>query len=415
MMERKSLTRFLAIIAVVVAVLSVGCSADEADEVVGTPPPPERSTREPSEANDKPSDEGSAFDPGTVELELEVVAEGLESPLGVTHAGDDSGRLFIVEQTGAIKIMQDGEILDEPFLDVSEAIVSGGEQGLLGLAFHPDYRRNGRFFLNYTDVNGDTRIEEFATSDDPDRADEGSARTLLQIPQPFSNHNGGQVAFGPDDFLYIATGDGGSADDPEGNGQNTDALLGKLLRIDVDSGDPYGIPDDNAFADGGGAPEVWAYGLRNPWRFSFDTATDELWIADVGQGDFEEINRTPSDDAGLNFGWNVMEGPNCFESDDCDRADKVTPVTGYNHDLGCSVTGGYVYRGEASPSLMGGYIFGDFCSGTIWGIDAGSRDFTEPVELLQSGLSISSFGLDEDAELYVTDLGGGTISRVVAR
>jgi glucose/arabinose dehydrogenase len=306
-------------------------------------------------------------------------------------------------------------VLEDPFLDVGEAIVAGGEQGLLGLAFHPDYETNGRFFINYTDVNGDTVVAEVQTSDDPNRAEEGSVQPLLQIDQPFANHNGGQLAFGPDGYLYIATGDGGSAGDPQGNGQDTGALLGKLLRIDVDSGDPYGIPEDNPFASGGGAPEVWAYGLRNPWRFSFDSNTDDLWIADVGQGEFEEINRARRARGGLNYGWNVMEGTQCFKGGGCDQSDKVLPISGYTHDLGCSVTGGYVYRGKDSPGLTGGYIFGDYCSGTIWGIDARSPDFTVPEELLESGLSVSSFGLDEEGELYLTDLSEGGLYKVVAR
>lgn len=392
-----------------------GCSDEE------SPNPNTIPETQPESPDPAPSEQKSEnprpqrFEPQNVKLDLEPVAEGFEAPLGVTHAGDGSGRLFVVEQTGAIFILDDGRVLDEPFLDVGESIVAGGEQGLLGLAFHPDYRRNGRFFINYTDVNGDTVVAEVQTSNDPNVAEDGSVTPLLQIDQPFANHNGGQLAFGPDKYLYIATGDGGSAGDPEGNGQNTEALLGKLLRVDVDSGDPYGIPNDNPFASGSGAPEVWAYGLRNPWRFSFDSETDGLWIADVGQGDFEEVNKARPDRGGLNYGWNAMEGTECFEDGDCDRGDKVLPISGYTHDAGCSVTGGYVYRGTESPALTGGYIFGDYCSGVIWGIDARATGFTEPVELLQSGLSISSFGLDEGGELYLTDLSGGRVLQVVAR
>jgi len=391
----------------------LGCNEDESPSTT----PESR----PSASNPQPSDEedrgqGSrSFDPQTFRMDVEPVAEGLDAPLGLTHAGDGSERVFVVEQSGAIRIIDDGALLEEPFLDVASAIVAGGEQGLLGLAFHPDYKRNGLFFINYTDINGDTVVAEVQTSDDLNRADEGSVRPLLHIEQPFANHNGGQLAFGPDGYLYIATGDGGSAGDPEGNGQNTEALLGKLLRVDVDSGDPYGIPDDNPFVRGGGAPEVWAFGLRNPWRFSFDSETDDLWIADVGQGNFEEINRSQSDRDGLNYGWNVMEGSQCFEGSGCDESDKVLPISGYAHDLGCSVTGGYVYRGDDSPALTGGYIFGDYCSGTIWGVDARATNFTEPAELLQSELSISSFGVDEEGELYLTDLNGGRVFKVVAR
>jgi glucose/arabinose dehydrogenase len=405
---------FLRISVVLVLTLAlVGCNEEESPSINPETRPASPDV-EPSEEPDGSTRRGS-FDPRRVTVDLEPVAEGFESPVGIAHAGDGSGRLFVVEQTGAIRIIDGGTVAGEPFLDVGEAIVAGGEQGLLGLAFHPEYRRNGRFFINYTDVNGDTVIAEVQISDDPNRADENSVRPLLQIDQPFANHNGGHLAFGSDGFLYIATGDGGSGGDPQGNGQNTEALLGKLLRIDVDSDDPYGIPDDNPFARSGGTPEVWAYGLRNPWRFSFDLATDRLWIADVGQGNFEEINSVRADSGGLNYGWNVMEGTECFEGSDCDRGDKVLPISGYTHDLGCSVTGGYVYRGSESPALTGGYIFADYCSGTIWGIDARAQNFTDPVPLLESGLSISSFGLDEDGELYLTDLSEGRVFQVVAR
>ena len=413
MWERKGVVGRLALVAVIALVAS-GCNG--AEEVEPTTSQPDRpSTSSPSPAESGSPRRRAEFDPASVDLDLEPVAGGLDSPLGVTHAGDASGRLFIVEQTGAIRVIRDGELLDEPFLDVSEAIVAGGEQGLLGLAFHPDYARNGRFFIDYTDVNGDTVVAEVVVSDDPDRADEDSVRTLLQVDQPYSNHNGGQLAFGPDGFLYVALGDGGSAGDPEDNGQNTDVLLGKLLRLDVDSGDPYGIPDDNPFANGGGEPEIWAYGLRNPWRFSFDAKAGDLWIADVGQGEFEEINRRPATAGGLNYGWDQMEGLECYEGGDCDTADKIVPISGYSHDLGCSVTGGYVYRGRDFPDLRGGYVFGDYCSGLIWAVDATAGEFTEPVELMASDLSISSFGLDEAGELYLTDLAGGQLLRVVAR
>jgi glucose/arabinose dehydrogenase len=398
-----------------IVALSLGAAACSDEEAGDSPPAPEAEPPSPESSRTKEGSRPPRFDPERVDLELDPVAEGLEAPLGVTNGGDGSNRIFVVEQTGRVRIIEDGELLEEPFLDVSEAVVAGGEQGLLGLAFHPEYRRNGRFFVNYTDVNGDTVIAEFSTSDDPNVADAGSAQPLLQFDQPFANHNGGQLAFGPDGFLYIGAGDGGSGGDPEGNGQDTNALLGKLLRIDVDAGGRYGIPEDNPFREDGGAPEVWAYGLRNPWRFSFDSGTGELWIADVGQDAFEEINRARADDPGLNYGWNVMEGRECFGSDDCDRSQKVLPISGYSHDLGCSVTGGNVYRGNDFPTLTGGYLFADFCSGTIWGIDARTEGFTEPAELLQSGIAISSFGVDEREEMYVTDLDGGRVLRVVTR
>ncbi len=411
--NQKAVLGRLALVAMV-ALLASGCSGTE-DEEPTTSRPDRPSSSSPSPEDSSSPKQVAEFNPSSVDLGLEPVAGGLDSPLGVTHAGDGSGRLFIVEQTGVIRVLRDGEVLDEPFLDVSEAIVAGGEQGLLGLAFHPDFARNGRFFIDYTDVNGDTVVAEVVVSEDPDRADEDSVRILLQVDQPYANHNGGQLAFGPDGFLYVALGDGGSAGDPENNGQNADVLLGKLLRLDVDSGDPYGIPGDNPFANGGGEPEIWAYGLRNPWRFSFDSKTGDLWIADVGQGEFEEINRRPAAAGGLNYGWDQMEGLECYEGADCDPADKVVPISGYDHDRGCSVTGGYVYRGKDFPELRGGYVFGDYCSGLIWAIDATTRGFTEPVELMASDLSISSFGLDEAGELYLTDLAGGDLLRVVAR
>lgn len=358
-----------------------------------------------------PSGRRRAFDPERLRAELRPVAAGFEQPLGAVSAFDGSGRLFVVEQTGRIEIVRGRTVAPEPFLDLSRLVSTGGERGLLGLAFHPRYRTNGRLFVNFTDVAGDTVVAEFARSaSDPDRADAASMRVLLRIEQPFPNHNGGHLAFGPDGYLYIATGDGGSAGDPLGNGQNTSSLLGKILRVDVDRVEPpraYGIPPDNPFAGGGGAPEVWAYGLRNPWRFSFDPVRGKLWIADVGQDEIEEVNRVSAGAPGLNYGWNVMEGDRCFEpSEGCDRAGLVLPVTTYTHADGCSVTGGFVYRGERYPVLRGGYFFADYCSGYLWGLAAGARRGTQAVRLLESGRSVTSFGLDEQGELYVVDHGG---------
>ena len=355
----------------------------------------------------------SSFDPSSVGIELEPFVDGLEAPLFLTHAGDGSGRSFVVEQGGTIRVIEAGEVAAEPFLDISDKTEGGGEQGLLGLAFHPDFEGDGRFFVNYTDLAGDTIVASYRA--DGASADPESEQVLLKIDQPYSNHNGGHLEFGPDGYLYIATGDGGSAGDPQDNGQNRDSLLGKLLRIDVDDEEGYEVPTDNPFADGReGAPEVWAYGLRNPWRFSFDRATDTLWVGDVGQGELEEINRVPDDEAGLNFGWNQMEGSRCYEGGDCDTSDKVLPITEYEHDLGCSVTGGFVYRGEEFPDLQGGYFFADYCSGRIWAIDAGAPGPVEPTLLLSSERALSSFGVDEDGELYVTDIGAGEVLRVVS-
>jgi glucose/arabinose dehydrogenase len=378
---------------------------------------PDRSGRGgvPSETSEEPSKTRAALNLNDAAIELRTVVEGLEQPLLVTNARDGSDRQFIVEQVGRIRIVRDGELLAEPFLDVSEFITAGGEQGLLGLAFHPEYRANGRFFINYTDLEGDTVVAEYqGDSAETDVASPDSARILLRVDQPYANHNGGALAFGPDGYLYIALGDGGSGGDPHNNGQRLDTMLGKLLRIDVDStsGDlPYGIPADNPFVDRDGArPEIWAYGLRNPWRFAFDG--DDIWIGDVGQSQLEEINRMPAARPGLNYGWNVMEGDACYEPPtDCDRDGLVLPVATYTHDDGCSVTGGYVYRGSIS-SLVGAYVFGDYCSGTVWAVDASGRAEQDPVQLLSTDYSISSFGLDERGELYVTDL-GGTVLQIV--
>ena len=378
---------------------------------------PDRSGRGgvPSETSEESSKTRAALSLDDAAIELRTVVEGLEQPLLVTNTGDGSDRQFIVEQVGRIRIVRDGELLAEPFLDVSEFITAGGEQGLLGLAFHPEYRANGRFFINYTDLEGDTVVAEYqGDSAETDVASPDSARILLRVDQPYANHNGGALAFGPDGYLYIALGDGGSGGDPHNNGQRLDTMLGKLLRIDVDStsGDlPYGIPADNPFVDRDGArPEIWAYGLRNPWRFAFDG--DDIWIGDVGQSQLEEINRMPAARAGLNYGWNVMEGDACYEPPtDCDRDGLVLPVATYTHDDGCSVTGGYVYRGSIS-SLVGAYVFGDYCSGTVWAVDASGRAEQDPVQLLSTDYSISSFGLDERGELYVTDL-GGTVLQIV--
>jgi glucose/arabinose dehydrogenase len=385
----------------------VACS-DTPEQAQPEPSAAAPSEPEPAENDSRPKLEG---------IELELVAEGFAAPLFLTHPGDDDARLYVVEQGGLIRVLEDGEVLDEPFLDVSDDITAGGEQGLLGLAFHPEFADNGRFFVNFTDTGGDTNVVEYRADPGADQAGAEPVQTLLTVEQPFANHNGGHLDFGPDGFLYISLGDGGGAGDPQGNGQNPDTLLGSLLRIDVDSGgaDGYGIPTDNPFADSGGAPEAWAIGLRNPWRFSFDRRADTLWIGDVGQSELEEINRVPADEAGVNYGWNLLEGSACYQPNTgCDRSGKEEPVTEYRHDQGCSVTGGYVYRGTEQPTLQGNYFFGDFCSGMIWAVPADADKGTEPRPLLDTDLSISSFGQDANGELYVIDLTGGTIHRVVA-
>jgi glucose/arabinose dehydrogenase len=350
---------------------------------------------------------------------LTEIVNGLSRPTGIVDPGDGSGRLFIVEQTGTIQVLESGSLLDEPFLDLSDQVSGGSEQGLLGLTFHPDFAGNGQFFVDYTDLNGDTVVARYQiTGDDPNLAARESAEQLLFVDQPYTNHNGGDLAFGPDGYLYIALGDGGSQGDPNGNGQNPDALLGSILRIDVDgpAGDlPYGIPEDNPFADGAdGAPEVYVYGLRNPWRFSFDRDTGDLYIADVGQNAIEEVTMLPAgEQAGANLGWNILEGSSCYQDADCDPEGTILPVTEYSHDFGCSVTGGYVVRGGLIPALEGVYFFADYCTGLLWGTardGAGAWQTSDPVE---TGLSISSFGQGPDGEVYVVDL-GGAVYQVVA-
>ncbi|HET6360685.1 MAG TPA: PQQ-dependent sugar dehydrogenase [Gemmatimonadota bacterium] len=364
----------------------------------------------------QPPDNG---EPAANGFRLETIVEGLDFPVWLTSPPGDP-RLFVVEKGGQVMIVDNGAVLPTPFLDLRGEVSTGSEQGLLSLAFHPDYSSNGRFFVNFTDSGGDTRIVEYRVSQgDPDRADAGSARVVLTIEQPFSNHNGGLVLFGPDGMLYVGMGDGGSGGDPQGNGQNLSALLGKLLRIDVDGGQPYAVPDDNPFVDTAGArPEVWAYGLRNPWRFSFDRDTGDLYIADVGQNRIEEVNAVEGAGEGLNYGWNVMEGTSCFEPrDGCDLDGLTLPVTEYDHGDGCSVTGGYVYRGDAIPELRGTYLYSDHCSGFVRGFRlasgqaAGERRFPE---LEPADNSVTSFGEDSEGELYIIT-GGGGVHKIVPR
>jgi len=353
---------------------------------------------------------------------------GFDQPLFLTHAGDGSGRLFMVEKGGRIRVVKDGQVLASPFLDLSRRIrASGSEQGLLGLAFHPRYRENGRFFVDYTDRQGDTVIEEYHVSADPDLADPASASLVLGIAQPAVNHNGGMLLFGPDGQLWVGTGDGGGSGDRYDNAQNPMTLLGKMLRLDVDHGSPYAIPKDNPFVGLDDIRwEIWAPGLRNPWRYSFDRGTGDLWIGDVGQDAYEEIDVVPAATIAamasgpgdpLNFGWPYMEGRHRYASHlPGDGPPSVRPVAEYGRDGGCSVTGGYVYRGSAYPSLQGMYFFGDFCSGRIWSLDhpAGTTDAASDtegwrmVEQLHQPLQITSFGEDEAGELYVTTFTGSS-------
>lgn len=368
-----------------------------------------------------PSNPGSTIPPlptGPDELVLEPFAEGLERPIGVTNAADGSGQLFVNEQAGRVRVVDaDGQLREQPFVDLTDRISAGGERGLLGLAFHPDYGTNRRLFVNYTDREGNTVISELRASGDGQTADPDSEKVLLRVDQPYANHNGGQLAFGPDGYLYIGLGDGGSGGDPHGNGQNTNVLLGKILRIDVDSpaaGDKaYAVPADNPFVDGGGAPEVWAFGLRNPWRFSFDAATGDLYIGDVGQNQWEEIDRLPAGSpGGANFGWNVTEGRHCYQDSSCDQRPFILPIAEYSHDGGnCSVTGGSVYRGSAMRDLVGIYVMADYCSGRVFtlNVDEGT---TTPKQVAQTDAAITSFGTAEDGEIYATDQSGGTLLHV---
>ncbi len=350
-------------------------------------------------------------------LRLTLAWSGLDKPTHISHAGDGSGRIFAVEQRGMVRVIRNGSLLSAPFLDIRDKVGCCGERGLLGIAFPPGFGAKRSFYLNYTDRAGTTTISRFRISRNEDIADPESEEVILRIEQPYANHNGGQIAFGPDGYLYIGMGDGGSAGDPLNSGQRPDTLLGKMLRIDVESGrKPYAIPAGNPFAGSGSAkPEIWASGLRNPWRFSFDRKTGDLYIADVGQNDYEEINfQAAASRGGENYGWNVMEGRHCFRSTACDRKGLVLPIAEYDHGKGCSVTGGFVYRGKALPSLQGWYLFGDYCSGRIWGIRK-TADAWRMVELADTGIAISTFGEDEAGELYAADHRTGNIYRVAMR
>ncbi len=349
---------------------------------------------------------GAGFEAATG-LRLERVVQGLDNPVHLTAPASDP-RLFVVEQPGRIRIVKNGQLLPTPFLDITDRVGFGGERGLLSLAFHPGYASNGRFFVNYTDRRGNTHVERYSVSRDPDRADPASAKLILAVDQPYANHNGGHILFGPDGMLYIGMGDGGSARDPQRNGQNRGALLGKLLRIDVDHGDRYSIPADNPFVHLAGArPEIWAWGLRNPWRMCFDRVTGTLVIADVGQDRWEEIDVAPAGRGGLNYGWNIMEGTHCLNDPPCDRRDLTLPVFEYGHDQGCSITGGLVYRGRRLPALAGWYIFSDYCKGWIRAIHVVDGAVRERREwpALHAG-DVTSFGEDANGELYVMNQEG---------
>ncbi len=428
--SRRSTRLVIGLMLIVILGLAAGCSmpettASRTEMPVTDPTPTAHSpTRTPVPA--PTSAESTAPEPDVsdlqeLELQFELIADNLDNPVFLTHAGDGSGDLFLVEQPGRILIWREGAVLSEPFLDIRERVGDNGwEQGLLGLAFAPDFMRTLHFYVNYTDVQGDTVIARLQVS--PTDVRQGladSEEQILTLRQPASNHNGGMLLFGPDRMLWIGTGDGGAAGDRFRNGQNPESLLGKMLRIDVlnPGAAPYALPPDNPWREElwegqAVAPEIWALGLRNPWRYSFDRLTGDLWIADVGQDAFEEVHMVSADQApGLNFGWPLMEGAHCFpQHTTCNTSGLEMPVAEFSQTDGeCSITGGYVYRGSRTPSLQGRYIVGDFCSGRIWMIwNAGTSDtpLWSQELLVDTNMRISSFGEDEAGELYLLDLSG---------
>lgn len=382
-----------------------------------TPPPTfARPTATPIPATPIPVPTLPPLEEDLPEVALRLMVTYLSDPTYVTAAGDGSGRLFILERRGKMLVVENGVLQAEPFLDLTDIVESHGqEQGLLGLAFHPNFPQDHRFFLNYTIKETDetkdnvptTIVASYEVTPDLQAVDLASRKILLTFPQPHMNHNGGHLAFRPSDgYLYIASGEGGID-----RGSGPDSYLGKLLRIDVDQGDPYAIPPDNPFVDQEGyLPEIWALGMRNPWRFSFDRQTDDLYIADVGHSYYEELDFEPAGSpGGLDYGWSRMEAGHCFESNTCDREGLTLPIMEYGRDMGCSITGGYVYRGEQFPALEGLYIFSDFCTGPIWGLKAGFA----PVEMLETILNPSSFGEDAAGELYVVDFTGSIYQIIV--
>src|ERR1043166_826313 len=354
-------------------------------------------------------------------IQVQQVVSGLDKPTGVTNAGDGSGRLFIVQQSGQIRILSGGSILPTPFLDLSNIVNCCGERGLLGLAFHPAYATNGFFYVYYINVDNNTVVARYQVSaNDPNIADPNSAQTILTQVQPGNDHKSGQLAFGPDGYPYIGLGDGLCCGDPQGNGQNLETWLGKILRVDINRddfpGDPnrnYGVPPDNPFVGTGGLDEIWAYGFRNPWRFSFDRTTGDLFIGDVGEASWEEVNfQSAASNGGENYGWNVLEGMHCFHDvppGSCNNflnGGSSLPILEYSHAGRCAVISGYRYRGQRYPQLQGIYFYSDFCSGIISGAIPQGNGTWETQELLSTGFSITTFGQDEAGELYVVQYNG---------
>jgi glucose/arabinose dehydrogenase len=360
------------------------------------------------------------FEAAPISLGLQPVATGFNFPVYLTAPPGDNNRLFIVEKGGRIHIIKNGTLLGSPFLDISSLVSTGYEQGLLGLAFDPNYANNGRFYISYTDTAGNSRIVRYLVSSNPDIAQTTPDRVLLTIPQPYANHNGGDIAFGPDGYLYIGMGDGGSGNDPQNNGQDLTDLLGSLLRIDVSPAGDYAIPSNNPFVNQPPARgELWDYGLRNPWRFSFDRQTGDLYIADVGQNDREEVNLSPASAGGgkgLNYGWRIMEGTICTPgvNPNCSMAGLTLPVLDYSHSEGCSVTGGYVYRGSAISGLAGTYFYSDYCSGWVRSFRYQNGQVTAQTQWssLSPGGNVTSFGEDNQGEIYILTAQGG-VYRIV--
>ncbi|HUG47502.1 MAG TPA: PQQ-dependent sugar dehydrogenase [Candidatus Limnocylindria bacterium] len=385
----------------------------------GTPPGSPGTPATPDAPGSPDTPAASPFDPAAVSLAFEPFASGMGALTYLTHAGDGSGLLYAVEQAGVVRVLErDGSLRSQPLLDLTDRVRAGGEQGLLGLAFHPAYADNGRLFVNYTDHNGDTVVAEFRRSAEA-VADPATERIVLRVEQPFRNHNGGMVVFGPDGYLYVSLGDGGGGGDPLEAGQDLGTLLGKILRIDVDGGQPYVVPADNPFVGRQEAqPEIWVWGLRNPWRMSFDRETGALLIADVGQSSWEEVNLQPAGAGGLNFGWNITEGPDCYRADSCDTAGLTAPLAWYaSHGGQCAVVGGYAYRGVEFPGLAGAYFFADHCSGLVWAFDMASAlasGQAEVFEMGSAGLRPSAFGEDEEGELYLVGH-SGEVLRIAAR
>jgi glucose/arabinose dehydrogenase len=376
----------LALLLVTIALLATACSSGDSASTEGS-------------ATTGPPVPTETADQGPLRLKLTPVATGLEAPVDVTSTASEPDRLYVVEQPGRIRTIVDGKLSPEPFLDITSDVQAGGEQGLLSVAFHPDYESNRLFYVDYTDLNGDTRVVEFHARDGaaPERK-----RELLFVDQPYANHNGGQLAFGPDGRLYVGMGDGGGGGDPEERAQNLGERLGKLLSLDVDTA--------------GSDWRIDGYGLRNPWRFSFDRETGDLWIGDVGQGEWEEIDYTPRESPGLeNYGWDVYEGTHRFENEDPNPKGRlVMPVAEYSHDHGCSVTGGFVYRGEAIPSAQGRYFYGDYCSGNVWSLALVDGRASEVTRHRIQVPALSSFGEDPAGELYLVSI-EGKVFRLDAR